>query len=222
MMRAIDIVALSRNKALLWSVPYGRGHIVATGLNVLSPPKPPAPPKATWSGPAKGTYGRGCPRVSCPAEFPFPTKAPRIYAGNICYDTAEAAATGNGLCGSWCTHNISVGGGCGDNGHRVCAPSTCLTTVANTSACEAECSAHGGCNAVNYNATVGCCLRTCPAAALGPPSVTATPSCCGYWQATVPPPPPVGPATPPEYPEMGWVLDRLLRYASAQLETSRN
>lgn len=36
MMRAIDIVTLSRNKALLWSMPIGNGHIVATGLNLLS------------------------------------------------------------------------------------------------------------------------------------------------------------------------------------------
>eukprot|EP01047_Picozoa_sp_COSAG01_P014799 COSAG01_NODE_729_length_14031_cov_24.502800_4_plen_771_part_00 len=34
-MRAIDVVGLSRNKALLWSVPLGRGHIVATGLKLL-------------------------------------------------------------------------------------------------------------------------------------------------------------------------------------------
>eukprot|EP01047_Picozoa_sp_COSAG01_P042627 COSAG01_NODE_3732_length_5753_cov_3.662894_6_plen_66_part_00 len=36
MMRAIDIVTLSRNKALLWSMPLGKGHIVATGLKLLS------------------------------------------------------------------------------------------------------------------------------------------------------------------------------------------
>ena len=35
MMRAIDIVTLSRNKALLWSMPLGKGHIIATGLNLL-------------------------------------------------------------------------------------------------------------------------------------------------------------------------------------------
>eukprot|EP01043_Picozoa_sp_COSAG02_P055661 COSAG02_NODE_6491_length_3540_cov_3.288870_2_plen_311_part_00 len=35
MMRAIDIVTLSRNKALLWSMPLGKGRIVATGLNLL-------------------------------------------------------------------------------------------------------------------------------------------------------------------------------------------
>jgi hypothetical protein len=45
MMRAIDIVGLSRNKLLLWSVPLGKGHLIATGLNLLSrnasaPPHP--------------------------------------------------------------------------------------------------------------------------------------------------------------------------------------
>ena len=35
MMRAIDVVGLSRNKALLWSVPLGQGHIIATGLKLL-------------------------------------------------------------------------------------------------------------------------------------------------------------------------------------------
>ena len=63
-MRAIDIVGLSRNKALLWSVPYGQGHIVATGLNVLPapppppgpapPPTPPSPPLPPPSPPPSG------------------------------------------------------------------------------------------------------------------------------------------------------------------------
>ena len=36
MMRAIDVVGLSRNKALLWTVPVGDGHIVSTGLNLFN------------------------------------------------------------------------------------------------------------------------------------------------------------------------------------------
>ena len=59
---------------------------------------------------------------SCPAEFPFPVQVPGILFGNICYNTDAAAASGNGPCGSWCTHDISVGSNCGDNSHRVCAP----------------------------------------------------------------------------------------------------
>jgi hypothetical protein len=35
MMRAIDVVGLSRNKALLWSAKHGKGHIIATGLKLL-------------------------------------------------------------------------------------------------------------------------------------------------------------------------------------------
>ena len=48
MMRAIDIVGLSRNKLLLWSVPIGKGHIIATGLKLLSETKgtPPHPEQA--------------------------------------------------------------------------------------------------------------------------------------------------------------------------------
>jgi hypothetical protein len=37
MMRAIDVVSLSRNKALLWSAPLGKGTIIATGLKLLDP-----------------------------------------------------------------------------------------------------------------------------------------------------------------------------------------
>jgi hypothetical protein len=37
MMRAIDVVSLSRNKALLWSAPLGKGAIIATGLKLLDP-----------------------------------------------------------------------------------------------------------------------------------------------------------------------------------------
>jgi len=35
MARAIDVVSQSRNKALLFTVPLGKGHLIATGLNVL-------------------------------------------------------------------------------------------------------------------------------------------------------------------------------------------
>ena len=35
-MRAIDVVELSRNKALLWSMPLGKGAVVATGLTLYS------------------------------------------------------------------------------------------------------------------------------------------------------------------------------------------
>ena len=36
MMRAIDIVTLSRNKALMFNMPLGKGQIVATGLKLLN------------------------------------------------------------------------------------------------------------------------------------------------------------------------------------------
>jgi hypothetical protein len=43
-MRAIDIVGMSRSKALLWTMPFGKGHIVATGLKIL--PRLPSPASA--------------------------------------------------------------------------------------------------------------------------------------------------------------------------------
>ena len=49
MMRAIDIIGLSRNKALLWSAPVGAGHIVATGLNLCGTNETEAPfPEQAW------------------------------------------------------------------------------------------------------------------------------------------------------------------------------
>ena len=50
MMRAIDIVGLSRNKLLLWSVPVGKGHIIATGLKLLSAhiASAPSAPEQQW------------------------------------------------------------------------------------------------------------------------------------------------------------------------------
>ena len=32
---AIDIVSMSRNKALPWTVPIGKAHIIATGLKLF-------------------------------------------------------------------------------------------------------------------------------------------------------------------------------------------
>lgn len=45
LMRAIDIVGLSRNKALLFELPFGNGHIIGTGLNA---------------------YQEGCTKGGCP------------------------------------------------------------------------------------------------------------------------------------------------------------
>ena len=56
--------------------------------------------------------------ASCPPKFPyFSTKV------RVCYATSVDAAAGIGLCGSWCTHDLSVGTGCGDNHAHMCAPS---------------------------------------------------------------------------------------------------
>jgi len=210
---AIDIVGLSRNKALLMSMPHGKGHIIAAGLNVLSPPAPPPPPKIVWNGPAVGTYADTvCPAVGCPANFPYPTKEPGPNRGAICYNSASAAAAGEGPCGSWCTNNVRVGDGCGDNRGRVCAPSNCLST-ANVSAVEAACDANAGCTAFNLHASHDGCLLACPPAAHGPPPKSAE-QCCGYWATVTPAPAGDG---VPEFPEMAWVLDRLVRFAGSKI-----
>lgn len=46
LMRAIDIVGLSRSKALLWEMPLQAGHIVATGLKLLPDKAAPAAEQA--------------------------------------------------------------------------------------------------------------------------------------------------------------------------------
>ena len=80
-----------------------------------------------WSGASDGVYSEGtCPSVGCPADYPFPYALHEgtPLAGNICYTTAAEAATGSGACGSWCTKDVNVGIGCGDNSHRICGPSS--------------------------------------------------------------------------------------------------
>ena len=140
-----------------------------------------------WSGASDGVYSEAtCPSVvGCPADYPYATHGPPPFAGNLCYTTAADAASGTGACGSWCTHDVNVGSGCGDNSHRICGATTSCSMGANVSACEAKCDAHSGCNAINHNATAGCCLRSCPRGSLGPPSAPSPPKseCCGFWRS---------------------------------------
>jgi hypothetical protein len=92
-------------------------------------------------------------------------------------------------CGSWCTKDIKIGDGCGDNRLRMCGPVQQCQLQLNLSACEAVCDQMGpvqdgvgGCNALNFNASHGCCPRACPkGSALGPPPKDS-PGCCGYWR----------------------------------------
>ena len=72
-----------------------------------------------------------------------------------------------------------------------------------------RCDAHAGCNAINVNVSHGGCLLACPPTTLGPPPKSPD-QCCGYWAKPTP-----SPAT--AFPEMAWVLDRLVRFAGSKL-----
>eukprot|EP01050_Picozoa_sp_SAG11_P049404 SAG11_NODE_26979_length_338_cov_1.485356_1_plen_112_part_11 len=107
------------------------------------------------------------PVIPCPKEFPYATKAGPPFESNICYKTAAEAEKGESPCGGWCTMDVDIGGGCGDNKNRICAepsgvPSSCRPSP-NISACQARCDMEVGCSAINYNASYGCCLETCSA-----------------------------------------------------------
>ena len=118
---------------------HGKGHIIATGLKLTSLPSPRPPPVISWQGPGGGTYPAStCPAVSCPVDFPYPAQRPAGNVAAICYNSAAAAAAGTAPCGAWCTHDVKIGGGCGDNRGRVCgaSPSCIQGTV---SAVEAGC-----------------------------------------------------------------------------------
>ena len=55
-------------------------------------------------------------------DFPFPilrnTTNGRTGANKVCYRTRPEATEGTGPCGSWCTKDLNVGSGCGDNNRR--------------------------------------------------------------------------------------------------------
>ena len=107
-----------------------------------------------------------CPS-SCPKDYPFPTHAPPPFKGVICYKTQAEASAGEGPCGSWCTQSVDIGAGCGDNHQRLCGPppgakSSSCHPSASLASCQAECDQEPGCNAVNYNASHGCCLEVRP------------------------------------------------------------
>ena len=70
------------------------------------------------------------------AGFPFPS----AHIPKLCYKTKAQASAGEGPCGSWCTQDIKVGSGCGDNSDHLCDASTapvCHRNL-NISACEVD------------------------------------------------------------------------------------
>jgi len=62
----------------------------------------------------------------CPAGFPFPS----AHIPKLCYKTKAQASAGEGPCGSWCTQDIKVGSGCGDNSDHLCDASTASVCLA--------------------------------------------------------------------------------------------
>ena len=81
--------------------------------------------------PPNAPCGCGCPgpdcflrccEISCPTAFPFPIQSSLGAGGNrgvLCYNDSKYIVRGGGPCGSWCTRDPNVGGGCG-NASKLC------------------------------------------------------------------------------------------------------
>ena len=70
-----------------------------------------------------GTTFNNAAAAACPAAFPYRSSK----VAEICYNTSSFAKAGGGPCGSWCTTDVNMGSGCGDNHAHLCkttAPST--------------------------------------------------------------------------------------------------
>ena len=135
--------------------------------------------------------GHLCPMHSCPKAFPFPTAEGGIAHGEFCYANATDAKQGTGPCGSWCTFvpNSPRATGCGDPKTHVCPPTppppsegnhtkTSCKPAANITECQGRCDEGDGCNAVNFNASHGCCLESCGVNASSTPPTGG--GCCGF------------------------------------------
>ncbi len=66
----------------------------------------------------RGAFGPRDNRAStvCPPSFPHRSSG----ASQICYNDAAYATAASGPCGSWCTTDVNVGSGCGDNNAHLC------------------------------------------------------------------------------------------------------
>ena len=79
----------------------------------------------------------------CPASFPHQS------TGNskICYNDKSYATAGSGPCGSWCTTDVDIGSGCGDdyNKENLCASTQggADFRTADLQKCKAKCAAAG-------------------------------------------------------------------------------
>ena len=97
-----------------------------------------------WFGPSKSaTYdNHTCQSIEaygpCPRDFPYPDQKNH---GVSCYNQQSYAASGEGPCGSWCTKDISVGAGCGDN-HKYALLASMTGVHVYTAACTHGCVAN--------------------------------------------------------------------------------
>jgi hypothetical protein len=53
----------------------------------------------------------------CPADFPYQS----TVLTETCFNSQAYASAGTGPCGSWCTFDVAVGSGCGDNSGNMCS-----------------------------------------------------------------------------------------------------
>ena len=62
---------------------------------------------------------------NCQGAFPYQHHS----MPQICYTHASYATAGSGPCDNWCTFDVQVGSGCGDNSDRICPGSCNLGSV---------------------------------------------------------------------------------------------
>ena len=111
---------VDRNDGLCWKNSAGDkcGDWCVQNTSRCSPPNAPC----ACGCPGPDCYLRCC-EISCPAAFPFPIQSSLGAGGNrgvLCYNDSKYIARGSGPCGSWCTRDPKVGGGCGSTSKLMC------------------------------------------------------------------------------------------------------
>lgn len=122
-------------------------------------------------------------KVLCPDRFPHPSPP---FKNKICYTAGSYAARGVGPCGSWCTFDINVGGGCGPNDGRICKFSEPVSWHFAASSCP------GGrgqscdmvCGSVGKTCDLPVLKTVTTQAKMSEAASAAGTSCRGYWKGT--------------------------------------
>ena len=60
-----------------------------------------------------------------PARLPIPEHS----TSDSCFNSQDRASAGTGPCGSWCTFDVAVGSGCGDNSGNMCSDACNLGSI---------------------------------------------------------------------------------------------